>query len=365
MRKWRRHRWGSRGGLTLLAAGFGLQMVVMFLPTGPATLTRHTGPSSLLSNATLAAWFQAFGTIGAIAVAFWVGHQQAKVVLGSAREQQLEKRRSIVAVAEAAAEHARNIGEVLGEIDPGHTKMYGVYAKSIFDGMIRALSSAPIHELGTAEGVIALLAIRDQFVFLDVAMERHLGGPYKIPEFVREVESCGADASSQQDVIEGQKTMLSDNVRTHLRNIRDLYSTLQASVVGVDGKAKEIAPESARVVVTSPSGRSLIRRMVGKAASYLNILGLVLSITGVCMVWWWGLPQPSFSPAGEITASGRTMEPNHLTVSQNNAQKRVLMSHYRHMSEMGMALIVIGFAGQLAAEIVERRRRELQPRSRV
>jgi hypothetical protein len=179
---------------------------------------------------TLAAWFQAVGSIAAIFVAFVVGRQQAKAALRAVTEEQRARRDSIVAVAGAAAEHARRIEEVLEYPDPGHARMYDVYDKTIVDGMVHALTSAPAHEVGSPAGVIALLALRDQFAFLGIQMERYLGGPRRIPEFQREVESCGDDLEYQQTVIEGQERVLTQNVRVHLDQIQRRYAGLAAAV---------------------------------------------------------------------------------------------------------------------------------------
>ena len=91
---------------------------------------------------TLAAWFQAVGSIAAIIVGFLVGREQSKTALRAATEQR-ERRDSIVAVAGAAAEHARRIRDVLEQDDPGRAKMYNVYDKTVIDGIVHALTSAP------------------------------------------------------------------------------------------------------------------------------------------------------------------------------------------------------------------------------
>lgn len=179
---------------------------------------------------TLAAWSQAIGSIGAILAAFLVGQQQSRAALQAVTEQQRERRDSIVAVAGAAAEHARRIRAVLDQEDPGHAKMYNIYDKSIVDGIVHALTSAPAHGVGSPDGVIAFLALRDQCVFLGITMERYLDGPWRDPEFKREVESCGDNVEEQNTVIEGQKLVLAHNVRIHLDQIESHYTALKGAV---------------------------------------------------------------------------------------------------------------------------------------
>lgn len=171
----------------------------------------------------LAAWLQAVGSMGAILAAFLVGRQ-------TITQERDERRQSIVAVAGAAAEHARRIRVVLDQEDPGHAKMYNIYDKSIVDGIVHALTSAPAHDVGSPDGVIAFLALRDQCVFLGITMERYLDGPSRVPEFKGELESCGDNVEQQNIVIEGQKLVLAHNVRIHLDQIERHYTALKEAV---------------------------------------------------------------------------------------------------------------------------------------
>jgi len=179
---------------------------------------------------TLAAWFQAVGSIAAIIVAFLVGREQSKTALRAVTEEQRERRDSIVAVAGAAAEHARRIRDVLEQEDPGRAKMYNVYDKTVIDGIVHALTSAPTHEVGSPDGVIALLALRDQCAFLSVQMEKYLAGPRKLEEFQSLLESCGDDAGARHDTIQRVEETLKENVRTRLEQIQRYYSELAAAV---------------------------------------------------------------------------------------------------------------------------------------
>ncbi|MGH8290623.1 MAG: hypothetical protein ACREV7_16655 [Steroidobacteraceae bacterium] len=185
-----------------------------------------TGPD----GQTLAAWFQAIGSIAAIGAAFLVGRQQSKAALRAVTEQQRARRDSIVAVAGAAAEHARRIGDALERDGLGHAEMYNVYDQTIVDGMVHALTNAPAHEVGSPAGVIALLALRDQFTFLGVQMKKYLDGPWKDPELQRIIDSCGDDREHRRTVIKDQEQVLAGNVRRRLEQIQRYYSELKAAV---------------------------------------------------------------------------------------------------------------------------------------
>ena len=182
----------------------------------------------------LAAWAQAVGSIGAVFAVFVIAWWQSLATLRAVRSAQQERRRSIVAVAEAAAELGRRIGTVLDEPDEGHVRMYGVYDKSIVDGTVHALSIAPAHEIGTRDGVVALLALRDQLRWLGMAMEKYLAGPWQLPEHQNVFESCGDDPVMRGKVAEAIGGVLVKNVRTHLDQIQKCYRQLADAVMALE-----------------------------------------------------------------------------------------------------------------------------------
>lgn len=159
-----------------------------------------------------------------------VGREQSKAALEAVTEERHERRCSILAVAAAAAEHARHIGDALDHDGVGHAAMYNVYDKSIVDGMVNARSGAPAHEVGSADGVIALLALRDQFVFLGMQMAKYLADSRTDPEFRREIDSCGDNPEYQSTVLKGQQRVLAGNVRSHPDEIQRRYVELAATV---------------------------------------------------------------------------------------------------------------------------------------
>jgi ABC-type nickel/cobalt efflux system permease component RcnA len=125
-----------------------------------ATLALWRFLPNTAQSQTAAAWFQAIGSIAAIVAAFWMGERQARAALQSVVDahsiEQKDRRRSILAVAEAAAEHARRIDEAFSQPEP-RPALTSVYDKTIIAGMAEALGRAPAHEVGSRDGVIALL----------------------------------------------------------------------------------------------------------------------------------------------------------------------------------------------------------------
>jgi hypothetical protein len=73
------------------------------------------------------------------------------------------------------------------------------------------------------------------------------------------------------------------------------------------------------------------------------------------MIWWWGLPQPSFEPSGGIFAEPATPLLDGRTVAQHDQDRKLKENIYRHISEAGMALIAAGFLCQLLNEIAAKR----------
>jgi hypothetical protein len=184
---------------------------------------------------TLAAWFQAIGSIAAIFAVILVGKEQAQATLDAVTRAhsigQHGQRRSILAVAEAAAEHAKRIGDAFSEPDPRIALAFR-YDKSIVNGTIQALSSAPTHEVGSRDGVIALLSLRDQFVFLETNMEAYIAGPFADPLLKKAIDSCGDDRKMRQQTIDSGNAGLAKNVKIRLAKIREDYESLERAILG-------------------------------------------------------------------------------------------------------------------------------------
>ncbi|WP_248767621.1 hypothetical protein [Pseudomonas sp. MWU12-2345] len=181
-----------------------------------------------LSKAEAPAWVQAIGALFALVVAILVPRFQVKKALS-------EKRKAILAVAEAAYAHACNIRKVIAETDfsEGHVdpRIYDVYHKVIIDGIVKALQGVPMHELGSTNGVLAMLSLTDQMVFLGTAVEAILSGPTQHPELAKTLEAI---EPAERKMYREQHTrcfeVLAQNVRTHLNRIYKDYELLVKSV---------------------------------------------------------------------------------------------------------------------------------------
>jgi len=186
---------------------------------------------------TAASWVQGVGTILTIAGAFLISEQQTRVALRATLDaqqaQEKARQHGIMAVAEAADEHARRMTEALESANV-YLALASVYDKTIIDGVVRALGDAPVHEIGSRDGVLALLSIRDQFVFLGNAMEVFLARPWNHPELgpLLEQLSDPADRTQRLALLSQSETVLAGNVKVHLRSARDHYQLLRNAVLG-------------------------------------------------------------------------------------------------------------------------------------
>lgn len=61
-------------------------------------------------------------------------------------------------------------------------QIYTIYNKVVIEGVVRAPQGVPLHELGSSKGVLAMLSLTDQMVFLSTAVYALIEGPYKAPE---------------------------------------------------------------------------------------------------------------------------------------------------------------------------------------
>ena len=77
-------------------------------------------------------------------------------------------------------------------------------------------------------------------------------------------------------------------------------------------------------------------------ARWLNPVGLLLGMAGVVILFIWGPPQPSFEEAVPLALEG----PQFMRMAQD---ARRLKRQYEIMSRVGLGLIGLGFAAQLAA----------------
>lgn len=181
----------------------------------------------ILSNDAAPAWAQAILSILALVIAIWASKAQVKHAAS-------EKRKTIFAIAEAAHTHAYNVRNAIDAMDwqTGNTyQIYKVYHRVVIEGVVKALQGVPMHELGSSKGVLAMLSLTDQMVFLGTAVEALLLGPSKHPEIAKTLESIDPDDRVQrQKVFATGFSVLQSNARVHLTQIDKEYESLRESL---------------------------------------------------------------------------------------------------------------------------------------
>lgn len=187
---------------------------------------------------TAAAWFQGVGSVGAIFFAIVIAAYQARASrMETERTQHLvdgARKKGILAVATAANHHAELIGDAMSKNEPRY-HLYQVYDQSIIDGMVGALSAAPVYELGDAKAVAAVIRMRDQFVFLGQAMEIFIAGPWKHKHIGPMLEKNLADPTPEykkayEDMAERTEIQLAKNARDRTESIQTAFKEIEAAL---------------------------------------------------------------------------------------------------------------------------------------
>jgi hypothetical protein len=190
------------------------------------------------SSSDVAAWLQAIGSIGAILGAVWIGNRQVRAALSAEARASAGRRKSILAIAEAAYAHSEQFRRLLEEPDQRASLSLN-YHESIINGIVEALAGIPFHEVGSRDGVMAVLSLRDQLLFLKKSIEIFLAGPWKHPDIGPDLERyrLAGEKAVVNDVLKTTNHVLARNIGNHLDVIRANYLALAEAVrvVNVDG----------------------------------------------------------------------------------------------------------------------------------
>lgn len=110
-------------------------------------------------------WFHVLATVLAVLGVFWLSERRARAcrTADDAAAVRAEQCRAdaILAVARGANERAARIGGLFAGDHVDLTLLFDAYDESILASLIGTLDSVPVHQLGSARGVAALLDMRD------------------------------------------------------------------------------------------------------------------------------------------------------------------------------------------------------------
>lgn len=187
-----------------------------------------------LGSSDAAGWMQAIGAIFAIAGSFFIASNQAKENIKSIiKSQELAakaKRNGILSVVAAAKLHIANIDAVIPEDVP--VQIYNVYDITMINGVVEALSTAPLYEIESPEAIAALLSLKDQFVFLGRQVEEYLAGPWRHKHMASTLEGLREPQykSNLEKALVTSKKVLTNNVKQRIQYINQKIKIIETNL---------------------------------------------------------------------------------------------------------------------------------------
>ncbi|MET4676203.1 MULTISPECIES: hypothetical protein [unclassified Luteibacter] len=138
----------------------------------------------------------------------------------------------LFAVVQAAFDQTEAISLVMNREVPRES-LHEVYHRVVTQRYIRALEALPLFEFGAKGGVAAILSMRDQFLFLEEALELYLAGPWKYPELRKTLDSFirPEDRHELSSALDRANAVLIHNVRVHLAEISSNYELIRGSML--------------------------------------------------------------------------------------------------------------------------------------
>jgi len=79
----------------------------------------------------------------------------------------------------------------------------------------------------------------------------------------------------------------------------------------------------------------------------LNVIGLILDITGVMLLFVYGFPQPTHEEGVAMCLEDNTKLPDGRTVAEHDVEVRTTKSRYLVRSRLALGLVILGFGFQL------------------
>lgn len=159
----------------IVATGYGLHVYLKD--------DASNGSSTSTEIQAIAALVQALGAIAALYVAIRISRDdRVEAVKG--------KRMAIVAVAQSASEFVSDVTKLVeasktdGEVS---LPLYNVFSPSIVEGYLQAIRGIPLHEVGSGEGVRAIIMFAFHLELFGKQVAVYMGGVHNAPQFSAEV----------------------------------------------------------------------------------------------------------------------------------------------------------------------------------
>jgi hypothetical protein len=219
---------------------------ILILPKAPALFVGGLFAGAMIGwfiafppndSASAASWVQAVGSIAAIVIALRIGREQNKTALEAATNAQRfsenGRQRAVMAIVGAAHEFATSVRSAFAGEDVAYA-LLSVYDPKVVSHVVSALEVAPLTDVGSPDGVGALLSLRLQFVLLGNAVDTFVAGPWKHPHLGKNLADYESDASFDwqllADLVASGTGVLKHNVHIHLDVIDADFSRLQRAI---------------------------------------------------------------------------------------------------------------------------------------
>lgn len=163
------------------------------------------------SSSDAAAWVQAFGSIVAIIGAWYT----VKWQLGMEGK---NKRDSIKSLAHSASVYAASVLEVVVNTSTNegiaNPKIYDCYHSSFGIAYSKAIGDVPLHDVGSAEVVDALIKLSQQFVFFNKVVDKYTEPYHSDKDFCKRY----SERDSDLDLFDG---MVGDQYQEICKSVRE------------------------------------------------------------------------------------------------------------------------------------------------
>jgi hypothetical protein len=176
----------------------------------------HLSLFSQLTSAHWAGWVSA--AIGVFSVGLSVVWLRPGISLKA-------RQKGVLAIAEAGLRRAKQIGDTFaptGSLDISDV-VYAVHHRTIIEGIAEALTNVSVHDIGSRDGVVALLSLRDQFQFLGKSIEI-FGTPTQDAGMLKRLVAL--DETERRQYLTDRQPILSKNVGDRLATIQRDYDAL-------------------------------------------------------------------------------------------------------------------------------------------
>jgi hypothetical protein len=175
-----------------------------------------------------AAWVQAIGAIGALAVAIKLNMDDRRLSRSERIEEANGKRLAILAVAQAASEFVSTVSEHVEksrEQKDTSLALYEVFHPPIVESYLNALRGIPLHEVGSGEAVRAIIMFALHLELFGKQVSVYMGGVDNAPQFSPEVLE-GLDAKERRETLDRRFMILCNNVAQQSQLVRNYHGTL-------------------------------------------------------------------------------------------------------------------------------------------